>query len=85
MRSAKILAKENPGLCAANEFQKQKRNWSSKRIPRSEGMSIQEVRDLINSPNQAVEASNSARERPAPPVQHRILHPRHPGALIASN
>ncbi|KAK9578966.1 suppressor protein sef1 [Aspergillus fumigatus] len=68
MHSAAILAKENHDLRAANEVQKQKRNRSTRRILRTDGLTIQEARDLINSPNQAIEASNSTPAEPPPPA-----------------
>ena len=55
-----ILVKENHGLHAANEKQKQKHQRSKKQLPFTGGISIQEVCKLINHPNQVDEASNSA-------------------------
>ncbi|RJE18836.1 Pogo transposable element [Aspergillus sclerotialis] len=59
MNSATILAKENRDLRAENETRKQKRKRSNKRISCAEGLSTQEARELINSPNQATEALNA--------------------------
>ena len=61
-----MLEKENRDLRAANEARKQKKKRSKKRIRRTEGLSIQEARDLLSSSNQAVEALDPVHPGPAP-------------------
>jgi hypothetical protein len=55
MNSAVLLAKENQDLRAANEKQRQKRKRSNRQIACTEGLSIQEGQNLLESRDQVDE------------------------------
>lgn len=59
MNSVAILAKENHDLRAANEKQQQKRKRSHRQIAYTGGLSIQEAQGIIQSENDAQEASTT--------------------------
>ncbi|ODM20017.1 hypothetical protein SI65_05003 [Aspergillus cristatus] len=74
MNSATILAKENHDLRAANERQQQKRKRSNRQIAYTGGLSVQEAHGIIQSENNAQEASTTIPGGPAsatnqPPVR----------------
>ena len=65
MNSATILAKENHDLQAANERQQQKRKQSNRQIAYTGGLSVQEAHGIIQSENNAQEASTTIPGGPA--------------------
>ncbi|ODM14863.1 hypothetical protein SI65_09615 [Aspergillus cristatus] len=65
MNNVAILAKENHDLRAANEKQQQKRKHSHRQIAYKGGLSIQEAQGIIQSENDAQEASTTVPGRPA--------------------
>jgi len=74
MNSAAILTKENHDLRAANERQQQKRKRSNRQIAYTGGLSVQEAHGIIQSENNAQEASTTMPGGPAsatnqPPVR----------------
>ena len=74
MNSATILAKENHDLQAANEKKQQKRKHSNRQIAYIGGLSVQEAHGIIQSENNAQEASTTVPGGPAsatnqPPVR----------------
>lgn len=64
MHNTALIAKENSDLRAANEKQKKKRTQSKKQLHHEGGLSIQEARELISGPQQAIKALEAIPAKP---------------------
>ena len=73
VNSAALLAKENLDLRATNEKRLQKRKRSKKQIARTEGLSVQEGQELLQSENEAQQAQDTVHMEPTAPAVGRSV------------